>query len=187
MRKEMIVLACMMIFLVYPAIAQEADLEDHPGFVNLEEIEIPESAEEIVDITIGPAFIRFAQSLSGDEHENRHFSGIISVRVKAFESFHSDMEKLKPIVQKIETLLDEKEWESLVRVRGEDNYVNVHLKFIEEKVVGLMVMAMDTDDDEVAFINITGEDIKMSNIGHLDLGINGCRLLGNIFSDSDWH
>ena len=181
-----VVLYSLMIYLSLPVMGQEADLKSHPGYIDLEDIEIPGTAEDLVDIAIGPAIIRFARRMAGEDGLDRHFSGVLSVRIKAFEGSPMDVEKLNPVIQRIESEMKSGGWESLVRVKSEDELVNVHLKFVDENIVGLMIVATEPDDGEAAFVNITGEDLRISDIGHLGIRSNGCRLLGHIFSGWDW-
>jgi hypothetical protein len=186
MQKRIVGLLCLLICIALPLMAQEADLRSHPGYIDLEAIEIPDTAEELVDIAMGPAFIRFARRFGADEAMDRHFSGVLSLRIKAFEGAPSDVAKLDPEIRRIEKQMETGGWENLVRVKSEDDLVNVHLKFMDDHIVGLMIIAAEPDDGEVAFVNISGDQLKMSDIGNLGIRSDGCSLLGRIFSDWDW-
>ena len=153
------------------SIAQDINLENHPGYINLEEIKIPEKAARMTDIVLGPAFVKFVKWARGqdDEDMEKSFSGIISIRVKAFETDRDETDSIREMMSKFEKELETKNWENLVRVTKEDERVEVRVKFEEEKAVGIFVMAHE-HGDEVAFVNVVGDDIDFKNMGFLGRG-----------------
>lgn len=146
--------------------AQEFDLEKHPGYIDLEKIKIPDKAGRITDISLGPAFVKFVKWASGEdaEEDSRHFSGIISVRIKAFEVDDEDTHTIRNIMSELSKTMESKEWENMVLVKNEDERFEVRVKFDEKRAIGLFMMAHEPGD-EAAFVNIVGDDIDFKNFG----------------------
>jgi len=163
---------CMLISLVVSILfsmgarAQEFDLEKHPGYIDLEKIEVPDKAGRITDISLGPAFVKFVKWAKGEdaEEESGHFSGILSIRVKAFEVDDEDVDMIRNIMSEFAKTMESKEWENVVLVKHEDERFEVRVKFDGKKAIGLFMMAHEPGD-EVAFVNIVGDDIDFKNFG----------------------
>lgn len=144
--------------------AQEFELEKHPGYIDLEKITIPEKADCVTDITLGPAVLRFMKRMKiDDEDREKGISGIFSIRVKAFEVDHDESDKIQSIMNEFEKAMEKKGWENLVRVKKRDERMDIRVKFDEEQAVGIFVMAHEPGE-EVAFINVVGDDINLDNI-----------------------
>lgn len=167
---------CMILFLSLVFFsqmpAQDINVEKHPGYINLEEIEIPSESERIIDISLGPAFLRFINDFLNDksDKDSRILTGIISIRVKSFDIRLKDTDKIRSIMKQIEEKLGREKWERLVRVKDEDELIDVSMKFEEEKPVGLLLMALDPGD-EAAFVNIIGKNIDMKTLGCIRMGL----------------
>ena len=167
--------------------AQDIDLEKHPGYVNLEEIKIPEKSGKITDISLGPALLKIAQWARDDEDENlkKGLSGIFSIRVKSFEIGYDEAKKIRPIMDKIEEKLIREKWERLVRVKEEDELTNISIKFDDKgKAVGFLLMSLDPGN-EVSFVNIIGGDISLKNIRNIGMGLSDSAL-DSLKMDLDW-
>lgn len=153
---------------------QEVNLEEHPGYIYIEDIKISDRDGRVTDISLGPAFLRFARNLTEDEDADlgRFISGIFSIRVKAFEVDLEESEKVKKIMDKFVKKMEEAKWERLVRVKKEDERLDVRVKFDGEKAVGIFLMAHDPGD-EAAFVNVVGDNIDFKHIGSLGKGLFG--------------
>ena len=96
--KPLSLLFALLLLLALPALA--GDLEKEPGYIDLEWIDIPDDAEEIQDIDLGPALLSAAADAekSGDEELAKAFSMIRSIRVVSF----SMDEELKAVDEAVE-------------------------------------------------------------------------------------
>ena len=164
-------------------VAQDVDITRHPGYIDLEKIRIPENAESVTDIDLGPALLRLAawaqEEYDVDENLTKSLSGLLSVRVKSFDIGHRETGGMRDLMEKLEKRLQKEKWENLVRVRGEDEIVNISLKMVRNKIVGFFMMSMD-EGDQVAFANIVGGNIDLDSIRGLGMG------LGEAGLDSLW-
>ncbi len=151
-------LTVLLALLALPALA--GDLEKDPGYIDLEWIDIPEDAEEIQDIDLGPALLSAAADAekSGDEELAKAFRMIRSIRVKAF-SLDEPSDKINKAVDRIADMLEDKGWKRLIYVKEDDEIVTVSTRTVDDQIMGLTVVAYEPGD-EAAFVNV---------VGHLDL------------------
>ena len=147
--------------------AGEQDLKDHPGYIDLDEIEIPGNAGEVTEISLGPAILGFAARMSenGDEDLTENLSELVSIRVKSFEIDSTETEKLRPIIDRIEKKVTSEKWESLIRVKEEDELTNISVKYDGDAMVGLLIVAFEPGD-EVTLVNIVGK-LDLNSLGNL--------------------
>ena len=75
-------------------------------------------------------------------------------------------------MDKLGKKMEEAKWESLVRVKKEDERLDIRVKFDGEKAVGIFLMAHDPGD-EAAFVNVVGDNIDIKHIGSLGKGFFG--------------
>jgi hypothetical protein len=177
MRKGRVFMPCLLLLVLFvSALAQETDLKKYPGYVNLEEIQIPDKAGDVTEVTLGPALLKLASMVEDDEDEDldEALSNIHGIQIKTFDIDSSDAVKIQPIMDKIEANLNRDGWERLVQVKGEDERVIVSTKFDDGRMVGFFVMSLEPGD-EAAFINIIGE-ISLDTIENLDINLDDSAL-----------
>ena len=164
------------LFLCSTLWAQEIGIKKQPGYVDLSKIEIPGNAGKVTEISLGPALLRLAAGISenSDKTLSKSLSGIFSIQVKSFEVDSKEAKKIRPIMAEIEKKLNRENWESLVRVKEEDELTIISIKHEKNKVVGLLVMSLKPGD-EASFVNIVG-NIDLKNIGKLGMGLNNSAL-----------
>jgi len=76
------------------------------------------------------------------------------------------LDQMKNIMRKVSKRLDPDKWERMVRVKEEDEFVEIFLQFGKgDELNGLVIMAVG-DDDEAVFVNIAG-NIDPSQLGRL--------------------
>jgi len=138
---------------------EDKAIKQHPGYVNLDEIEIPCEAEETVEVYVkGPLLKLVAKATEDDDPGMADIlSKLLLVRVNTFSIDRDLADQLKPKINKIEDRLKEQKWEKVVRVKDRDDLVNIFIKSDDQnRIVGIVVMAIE-DDDEAVFVNIVGE------------------------------
>jgi len=139
--------------------ADDKKIKKHPGYVNFDEIDIPEDAEETVEVYIRGPLLRLIAKAT--EHEEPGVSEILEklllIRVNTFSIDGALADNLKPKISKIEKDLEKQKWEKVVRAKDRHELVNIYIKLDnKDRIVGLVVMAIE-DDDEAVFVNIVGE------------------------------
>ena len=84
-------------------------------------------------------------------------SKLLMIRVNTFSIDRDLAGKLKPKINKIEDRLKDQKWERPVRVKDREDLVYIFIKVDnKDRIVGVVVMAIE-DDDEAVFVNIVGE------------------------------
>ena len=168
----------LIILLCMGAYAQEIEIRKHPGYVDLDEIKIPEAAVEITDIDLGPALIALMQ-LGRDEDEDDDFSkglsGLLSIRVKSFEIEFDEARRLRRMMEKFDEKLNLKEWTPLIRTKSRDELTNISMKIDKGKIVGFFLMSLDRDEG-VSFVNIVGGNVDLESIKNFGLGLSDSAL-----------
>jgi len=169
--KKLICVAVLLPLLVMffaPVQAQEdEEIKKHPGYINFDDINIPDDAEESVEVYVrGPLLKLVAHATKREDPAlSDLLTKLLLVRVNTFSIERGEINTLSQKINKIESSLGDKKWEKVARVKERDDLVNVYMKMDDEKIVGLVVMAIE-EDKEAVFVNIVGE-IDMDAIGKL--------------------
>lgn len=178
-RRRMFAAVLLLLILVFSSgvQAQDVDLKKHPGYIDLDDIEIPEGAVDITDIDLGPALLALARlgRAEADKDLEEGLAGILSIRVKSFEIGRGEVREIRPIMERIEKKLRDEKWVSLVRIKSRDEMSNISMKFENDKVVGFLLMSLDSDD-EVSFVNIFGSNIDINSIKDIGMGVSDSAL-----------
>jgi len=163
-------LIVMAAFLLTCAVsAQAVELVDHPGYVDLDRIQIPVDASEITEVNLGPELLRMAAKMeNGDSGLSDSLDGLFGIRVKSFDLTPELAGQIRPIVDQIQDQLDHDGWKRLVYVKEGEELVIVSMKYDpvdEDKVAGLMVVAFEPGS-EATFVNMVGS-IDLAHMGEL--------------------
>ncbi len=137
--------------------AQAADLEQEPGYVDLEWVAIPDDAEEIQDIDLTPMLLSMAKDAEEDDDDALMLAltMVRSIRVKAWSMDDEDA-RTGDAVDRITTQLKKDDWKRLVYVKNKDETVVVNAKYVDDDMVGLMLVVHEPGDS-VAFVNVVGD------------------------------
>lgn len=174
MRTKIFTILLILLFTGVQVFAQEIDVTKQPGYIDLEKIEIPESASEVTDISLGPAMLKMFQSFDEDENVSRKMNGLLSIRVKSFEINEEITQKIDPIINEIQEKLEKEKWEQLVRVKDRDERTIISMKYEKNKPVGLLIMSYKPYDT-VTFANIVG-NIDIEEIARMGMGFSNSML-----------
>lgn len=174
--RNTILLSMLIAMLTSFAFAQDFELTKHPGYIDLDQIEIPKGAGDVTEVTIGPELLQMFAAMGGGEGMPAEMGSLFSIRVKSFEIDAEMAESLRPVYEKIEKKLAKEGWISMVKVKknGEES-TNVSIKYDKNgQMQGLMVMSIDPYD-EASFVNIVGK-IDLKDLGFLGQHVSGSAL-----------
>ena len=148
--------------LALPAMAQEDELKDFPGYVDFGELSSM-FGEPSVQIAVGGSLLGFVSALSASEDPEaaQLFKRLHGVRVNVFED-PSMTEAAVDYVKTISSKLSEQGWERVVTVNSDDEQVRIFMKFNEDVVQGITVIALE--EDEAVFVNVIG-DLRPDELG----------------------
>lgn len=141
--------------------------KDHPGYIDLSEIEIPNNANEIVDLNIPSEVIDIIK-----DDSKIHGSFCLNVKIFDLEGNDYDLDKFRSEINKIEKKLSKDKWSTVVRVKKGDESTHISVKFEKntEKVIGLMMISFEPGNEAV-FVNLAGS-ITLKALKDLDIDID---------------
>ena len=148
-------LALLAVLTAGPALA--GSIDDEPGCVDLDWIEIPRHADEIHDIDLTSMLIELADDAREDgEAELAELLSVIrSVRLLAFSLDDGD-DRTEKAVEKLLDQLDKDDWNRMIYTKSRDELVSVNSFRHDGRTVALTVVAYEPGEG-AAFINVVGE------------------------------
>lgn len=176
MRRSSCVLIVLLALGARPGRA-ESTVEQLPGYVDLNGLGLPSTAEASVEVNLrGPLLRLIGAASRGDEPEFAEMIDklqLIRVQVFPLKSLGSAV-GVQESINLLGSRVEQQGWERVVRVREQSEQAHVYLKLNGEQITGLLVMAIDDSgkgDDEVVFVNIVG-NIDPEQIGRLGRQLN---------------
>ncbi len=169
MRRGRVVCLTILLATAVVAYAADDDLKKHPGYVDIEKFKIPDYAEEITEVDLGPELLQSLVSaeIEGQEDLTALLRGLTSIRVRSFDVKPEDAERIRSDMEKFEKDLQKDQWTRIIRSKEADELTNISIKFKDGNMLGLIVMTVEPD--EVAFVNIVGS----INLGQMLAGLGG--------------
>lgn len=153
MKKLLIGAAATMAVLALPILA-DTPMEEKPGYVDFGEL-ASAYGDPRVKVNIGSNLLRLASVV---KHDNPAAGAALrdmeAVRVHVYDT-HGDTAPAAERMDDVRETLTADTWERIVEVREEDKQVDIYLKYDEERIHGLTVMAVD--HEEAVFVNVLGD------------------------------
>ena len=141
--------------LSLPAIAQEDELKDLPGYVDFGDLSSMYGEPKII-INLGGTMLNFVGMMSSEA--NPETSDLISklkgVRVQMFD-IDDNAEAAKNQFKEVRSKLNSSGWEPIVQVNDDDEQVMIYMKMEGDNMEGMTVMVVD--DEEAVFVNVIGQ------------------------------
>jgi hypothetical protein len=147
---------------------QNEDYKKHPGYVEFGDIEELTHAEKTVEVLLKGPILRFVANAAQnvDPSMARLVRTVELIKVDTFSIEKEDLEDMKKIIRKVSKKMDTDKWERMVRVKEEDEVVEIFVQFGEaDELRGLVIMAIG-EDDKAVFVNMAGS-IDPSQLGRL--------------------
>jgi len=141
--------------LSLPAIAQEDELKDLPGYVDFGDLSALYGEPKII-INLGGTMLSFVSMMSSSESPETAdmISKLKGVRVQIFET-DSNTDASKAQFSKVKGNLKSTGWEPIVQVNEDDEQVLVYMKMQDGNMEGMTVMVVD--EEEAVFVNVIGQ------------------------------
>ena len=167
MWKRILLCSVVMLALAGTAWAQD-DLKNDPGYVDLDVIEAWFDKEPSIIVNVKGALIDLVAEAS--RYEDPELADLLhklkSVQVRGYRLNWVDFEEVQGRVSTMARRLESRGWDTVVRVRDDDEDVNVHIRVDDGAIAGMFVMVISPDEDETVFVNIVGQ-IDPEQIGRL--------------------
>lgn len=136
--------------------AAETELKEHPGFVDIDTEAMAGGKQPNVEVFLDKALLRVLAGAATDA--NPEIADLIGqlelIQVKIFEDLAGASIDLSTKVASLVGELKNEGWSQVVRVPEEGESVDVLMLSIEERIAGLAVFVVDSD--EWVFVNIVG-------------------------------
>ena len=146
-----------------------AAAENHPGYVDFADLRGLVDAEPVVEVTLREPLLRLVtEAIPEEDVEAAGFvSRLLNVRLHVYEDIVGDVTEVAATMNELSAGLEEDGWERVVRVRDDDDQVDIFLNFSEDdaEVYGIALMVV-SEDGEVVLGNIVG-NIRMEDISAL--------------------
>ena len=143
--------------------------ENHPGYVDFSELHSLINSEPSVEITLREPLLRLiTQTIPEEDEEAANFvSRLLNVRLHVYDDIGGNVQQVAENLDEIASDLDGENWERVVRIREDDDQVDIYLRFseTEDLIHGIAVMIV-SEDGEMVLANIAG-DISFDDIGAL--------------------
>ena len=141
--------------LALPAIAQEDELKDLPGYVDFGDLSAT-YGEPKITINLGGTMLNFVGIMSSAESPETSdlISKLKGIRVQIF-TMDENADAAIDQFAKTKSGLKSSGWEPIVQVNEDDEQVLVYMKMDSGKMEGMTVMVVD--NEEAVFVNIIGQ------------------------------
>lgn len=159
-----------------PLRAQDA-LSRDPGYVDFAVVEQWFDREARVEVNVKGALLKLVAEASEYEDPElaRMLRKITAIQVRGYAldagSFASIERQTSALARRLEGM----GWETVARVREDDERVDVFIKMRGDVIAGLTVLVVSPGDDDTVFVNIVG-DIDPEQIGRIGRKFNIGRL-----------
>lgn len=166
MKMKLMILGMAGLVAATTAVAQ-TELESEPGYVDLDTMESWFGEEPYVFVSVKGVLLNLVAEASAIEDPDLAdlLRKVKAVQVRGFKSGHVDKGELASNASRFVKDLERKGWEAAVRVRDEEEHVDLLLRSRGSSIAGLMIVVAN-EEDEAVFVNIVG-DIDPSQVARL--------------------
>ena len=154
--------------LIPVVLAADGDLESHPGYVDFSTLTAVAATEPTVEISLKAPLLNMITNLirNQDDEAADFISKLIRVTVNVFESDDIDVDQVASSMSVMAEDLDSAGWDRVVRVREDENHVDIYFRLAPDADVIYGIAIMVAEPGETVFVNIVG-DISTDDISAL--------------------
>lgn len=174
MRASILLGSLLVLLLTAPVVhAGQAAAAPDVGALSFQEMDLFPRDKLSVEINLeGPLLRMVAEATRGDDPEfAKLMTGLKAIHVQVFPlKDNGGAAPLRPKIDRAVRWLEDRGWQSTVRVREREEETYIYVKLVDGQVVGLTVLAIDSNN-EAALINIVGK-LDPAQIGRLGRGLD---------------
>ncbi len=163
------VISCTALLVVPLALAADNDLTSHPGYVDFSTLTDRATGEPTVEISLKAPLLTMMTGLirAEDDMAADFVSKLLNVTVNVFESDDIDVDNVTDSMSEIADNLDDQGWDRVVRVREDDDHVDIYVRMSNsvDLIHGIAIMVASSGNETV-MVNIVG-DISSNDIAAL--------------------
>ena len=146
----------------------QTSTEEHPGFVDFSRLSGLGDAEPTVQISLKAPLLTMVTNLLKQEDEQAadFISKLMRVNVNVYQSERLDTQAISASMAVLAGELDAQGWERVVRVREEEDHVDIYFRLSDsaEMIFGIAIMVASRE--ETVLVNIVG-DISVQDLSAL--------------------
>ena len=160
MKLKNLIVGCLLSLLwMQSAIAQDEDILDHPGYVDFSTLSAIAGEEPNVEISLKEPLLRLITNIlkNNDEQAADFISTLLRVNVRVFESSSVDTSRMAETMSIIASDLDAQSWDRVVRVRDNDEHVDVYFRISDNADIIYGIAIMVAEANETVMVNIVGD------------------------------
>ena len=154
--------------LIPVVMAADNSLESHPGYVDFSALTAVAATQPSVEISLKAPLLNMITNLIRNEDEEAadFISKLLRVTVNVFESESIDVDEVASSMSVVAEDLDAAGWDRVVRVREDDNHVDIYFRLADASDVIYGIAIMVAEPGETVLVNIVG-DISTDDISAL--------------------
>ncbi len=150
-----------------PLFAQD-ELDSDPGYIDFASMEDRFNAEAEFEVNIKGQLLKLVAEASRED--DPEFADLLlrlrAIQVRSFPMRASQIRAMEMHSEAIGEELENEGWDTVVRLRDYGQYVDVYALEDPDFILGLMMMVVDSEQNETVLINIVG-DIAADELGRI--------------------
>ena len=147
--------------------AQE-DMANDPGYIDFNEMEGRFMVEPDFQVNIKGQLLKLVAEASRED--DPEFADLLlrlrAIQVRSFPMRRAHIRAMEMHSESIGRELEADGWDTVVRLRDYGQYVDVYALENPDFILGLMMMVVDSEENETVLINIVG-DIAADELGRI--------------------
>lgn len=157
-----------LIFAAQAAWSADEANADMPGYVDFSALS-QSYGEPRVMVNLGGSLLKLVGAMKHDDPmAEETLRSLDAVRIHVYDTA-GDTRSAEARMDTVSDTLKGQNWEQIVRVREPDDRVNIYVKHSEDRIHGLMIMAVNLE--EAVFVNVLG-DIDPTQLNEVVAGID---------------
>jgi len=161
MRRRSIVVALACLFIAVGSAAAFEEDEDYykrmPGYIDFGEFGEFDTSDEAVEVLVKAPLLKLVSKVSEQDNPDlaQILAGVHLIKVNVFNIDSLKFVELSKRASEIEKKMRKEGWEAIVRAKEKGERAYVYMKYDEDEIAGIAVVALE-EDGEAAFVNIVG-------------------------------
>lgn len=135
----------------------QAQLEEQPGYFPIDQFELLSPEALSLEINLNGALLELVASAldSEDPEFSELVRGLEGIRVRVAEAGDLDLAALRSEFSRAAGWLEENGWDTLVRLREDDEELYVYTRLLDGDMVGMTLLVLEPVE-QVVVVNVVG-------------------------------
>lgn len=136
---------------------ENEDFKNQPSYIDFNQFDFFKNHEKKVEVYLRPPLLKFAAkaTLKDDPELSALLENIKLISVNVFQIDDKIIQNIKTVMNDVSKKLKSKNWENIVSVKDEKDYVEIYTQIVADKFSGIVIMAVN--GSEAVFVNVIGD------------------------------